>query len=135
MGEGYGGVHRPGSGFGRPAGASGLAWGRHAADNGAMSRPVALDEDALAAGLAGLPGWERVGDEIVRGYELPTFMGAIAFVQRIAELAEAADHHPDIDIRYRKVRVALTTHDAGGLTQLDLDLAGRIDAVAAAPAS
>ena len=66
---------------------------------------------------------------IVKIYELPTFPDAITFVGRVAELAEAADHHPDIDIRYRKVRIALSTHDAGGITQKDFDLAGDIEAI------
>jgi 4a-hydroxytetrahydrobiopterin dehydratase len=93
-----------------------------------MGRPERLSDDDLATALAALPGWARSGDEIVQTYELASFPAAIAFVDRIAVLAEAADHHPDLDIRYRKVRVALSTHDAGGLTQLDVDLAGRIDA-------
>jgi len=88
----------------------------------------ALPDDQIANRLAALDGWARAGDEIVKTYELPSFMDAIAFVHRVAELAEAADHHPDIDIRYRKVRVALTTHDDGGITQHDFDLAGAIEA-------
>jgi 4a-hydroxytetrahydrobiopterin dehydratase len=90
-----------------------------------------LTDDEVGAALVGLPEWSREGDEIVRTVELETFPGAIAFVGRVAELAEAADHHPDLDIRYRKVRVALTTHDSGGLTARDIDLAGQIDAVVA----
>jgi 4a-hydroxytetrahydrobiopterin dehydratase len=58
---------------------------------------------------------------------LDDFPTAISFVGRVAELSEAANHHPDIDIRYRKVRIALTTHDAGGLTKLDFSLAQEID--------
>jgi 4a-hydroxytetrahydrobiopterin dehydratase len=88
---------------------------------------MALDDDRIAARLAELPGWERQGDEIVKTFELPTFPDAITFVTRIAERAEAANHHPDLDIRYRKVRVALTTHDAGGLTENDFDLANEIE--------
>jgi 4a-hydroxytetrahydrobiopterin dehydratase len=95
---------------------------------------MGLSDDEVRAGLIDLPGWRREGDEIVRDYECPTFPEAIAFVTRIADLAEAADHHPDIDIRYSKLRVALTTHDAGGLTQKDLDLARAIE-TAAPPAS
>ncbi|MFO7590956.1 MAG: 4a-hydroxytetrahydrobiopterin dehydratase [Acidimicrobiia bacterium] len=91
-----------------------------------------LDDDQISAGLEALSGWDREGDEIVRVFELETFPAAIAFVDRVAVLAEEADHHPDLDIRYRRVRVALTTHDAGGLSQLDLDLAGRIQQSAAA---
>ena len=85
-----------------------------------------LDDDEIREALVALAGWERLGDEIVATFELPTFLEAIAFVDRIAVLAEAADHHPDLDIRYRRVRVALSTHDAGGLTRRDLDLAGQI---------
>jgi 4a-hydroxytetrahydrobiopterin dehydratase len=92
-----------------------------------MARPTALDDDQISTRLTALPGWEREDDEIVKTFELPTFPDAIAFVGRIAERAEAADHHPDLDIRYRKVRVALSTHDAGGLTELDFDLATEIE--------
>ena len=95
-----------------------------AADNGAVS---ALSDADVAAGLAALPGWERIGDEIVRVYELSSFRAVIDLVDGIADAAEAADHHPDLDIRYRKLRVALTSHDAGGLTERDLALAGEID--------
>ena len=98
-------------------------------DNGDMAQPK-LSDDEVRDGLAGLPGWERDGDEIVKVYELASFPGAIEFVGRVADLAEAANHHPDLDIRYRKVRVALSTHDSGGLTALDLALAGRIEAAA-----
>ena len=94
-------------------------------DNGGMPP---LTDDRIAERLATLPGWERSGDEIVKTFELPSFPEAIAFVTRIADRAEAADHHPDLDIRYRKVRVALSTHDAGGLTDKDFDLAGEIEA-------
>lgn len=86
-----------------------------------------LDDDRIAELLRTLPGWEREGDEIVKTFELPSFPEAIEFVTRIADRAEAADHHPDLDIRYRKVRVALSTHDAGGLTDLDFDLATEIE--------
>jgi 4a-hydroxytetrahydrobiopterin dehydratase len=89
-----------------------------------------LPDDRITARLAEIPAWERIGDEIVRSYELPTFPAAIGFVSRVGDLAEAADHHPDIDIRWRKVRLALTTHDDGGLTDKDFDLAGKFDAAA-----
>jgi len=93
-----------------------------------MARPSALDDDQIATRLATLSGWERDGDEIVKTFELPTFPDAIAFVARLADRAEAANHHPDIDIRWRNVRIALTTHDAGGITDLDFDLATEIEA-------
>jgi 4a-hydroxytetrahydrobiopterin dehydratase len=96
-------------------------------DNGAMP----LTDDRIAERLATLPDWERSGDEIVKTFELPSFPEAIAFVTRIADRAEAADHHPDLDIRYRKVRVALSTHDDGGITDKDFDLASEIEATVA----
>ena len=92
-----------------------------------MARPERIDDDEISIRLGALPGWERQGDEIVKTFELPTFPDAIAFVTGIADRAEAADHHPDLDIRYRKVRVALSTHDAGGLTDKDFDLAAEIE--------
>jgi 4a-hydroxytetrahydrobiopterin dehydratase len=91
---------------------------------------AALTDAEITAALAGLPQWQREGDEIVRQFELPSFPEAIEFVRRIADLAEAADHHPDLDIRYRTVRVALTTHDQGGITTRDFDLATSIEATA-----
>lgn len=88
-----------------------------------MSR---LDEAEIGLRLAALPGWERRGDEIRRTFVFGDFVGALAFVERVGALAEAANHHPDIDIRYSKVTLALTTHDSGGLTARDFDLAERI---------
>jgi 4a-hydroxytetrahydrobiopterin dehydratase len=76
-----------------------------------------------------LPGWKLAGREIVRDLKFVDFLSAIEFVNRIADKAEAANHHPDIDIRYNKVRLALVSHDAGGLTQRDFDLAGAINAL------
>src|SRR5438105_4529255 len=89
-----------------------------------------LADAEITAALASMPGWAREGDEIVKGFELASFADAIAFVVRIGFLAEAADHHPDLDIRWRRVRVALSTHDAGGLTNKDVELAHAIDGVA-----
>ena len=87
-----------------------------------------LPDESIDQRLEALPGWTREGDEIVKTYELPSFPDAIAFVTRIADLAEKADHHPDLDIRYRKVRVALSTHDQGGITDKDFALAAEIEA-------
>jgi 4a-hydroxytetrahydrobiopterin dehydratase len=86
-----------------------------------------LAEEEIARRLRELPAWQRSGDEIVRTVRLPSFPDAIALVNRIADLAEAADHHPDIDIRFRTLRLALTTHDEGGLTERDFSLAQEID--------
>lgn len=88
--------------------------------------PKKLDESAIASRLAELPSWGRQGEEIHRSFDLPSFRAALAFVAYVGELAEAAGHHPDIDIRYCRVELKLTTHDAGGLTPNDFDLARRI---------
>jgi 4a-hydroxytetrahydrobiopterin dehydratase len=92
---------------------------------------VAVLSDAeLSEALAGLPGWAREGDTIEKTYELATFPAAIALVGEIADRAEAANHHPDLDIRYRRVRVALSTHDEGGITEKDVALATEIESLA-----
>lgn len=87
-----------------------------------------LDEASIKDRLGRVGGWRRSGDEIVREFEFPGFPAAIEFVRRVADLAEEADHHPDIDIRFNRVRLAVSTHSAGGLTERDFDLAERIDA-------
>ena len=89
----------------------------------------ALADAEIAAALEALPGWAREGDEIVKEFDCGNFPGAVAFVVRVGFLAEKADHHPDIDIRWKRVRIALTTHSANGLTNLDLDLAAEIEAL------
>jgi 4a-hydroxytetrahydrobiopterin dehydratase len=94
-----------------------------------MGRLPLLAEAEVVSALAALPGWSRAGDEIEKTFERPSFPDAIAFVVRVGFLAEAADHHPDLDIRWRRVRVALTTHDSGGLTANDVELAKQIEAV------
>jgi 4a-hydroxytetrahydrobiopterin dehydratase len=88
-----------------------------------------LSDDEVRTGLERLPGWSRAGDEIEKRFELPSFPDAIAFVTRVGFLAERADHHPDLDVRWRTVRVALSTHSEGGITEKDLSLAAEIDAV------
>jgi 4a-hydroxytetrahydrobiopterin dehydratase len=88
-----------------------------------------LTEQEIAARLEDLGGWKLEGKEIRRTFKLPSFPAAIAFVTHVAFLAEAADHHPDIDIRYNSVSFALMTHDAGGLTTKDFDLAAQIDEI------
>ena len=77
-------------------------------------------------------GWGEQDDALVREFELPSFPAAVAFVDRLAELAEREDHHPDIDIRYRRVTVRWTTHSEGGITEKDRELAERTSALAAA---
>jgi 4a-hydroxytetrahydrobiopterin dehydratase len=88
-----------------------------------------LDEETIARELTETSGWERSGDSIVTTVVLADFKDAMVFVNRIAELAEAADHHPDITIRWNKVTLTLSTHSAGGLTEKDFDLARQISAL------
>ena len=87
-----------------------------------------LTEAEIQEHLARVPGWERRGPEIRRAWAFEDFAGSMAFVNRVAALAEAADHHPDIDIRYSKVTLVLSTHDAGGLTARDFAMAEAIGA-------
>jgi 4a-hydroxytetrahydrobiopterin dehydratase len=73
--------------------------------------------------MASLSAWQIEAGELVKTFQFKDFVASLHFVNRVGELAEQAGHHPDIDIRYNRVRLALTTHDAGGLTQKDFDLA------------
>jgi 4a-hydroxytetrahydrobiopterin dehydratase len=91
-----------------------------------------LSDEEIRSALEGLLGWERVEDAITRQYHLEGFAGAIAFVVRLSYVAEAANHHPDLDIRYDKVRVTLSTHSEGGITAKDLALATAIERLAPA---
>jgi 4a-hydroxytetrahydrobiopterin dehydratase len=79
--------------------------------------------------LALLPAWRLAGDNIERTVAFADFPAAIAFVNRVADASEKANHHPDIDIRWNRVRLALSSHDAGGLTERDFKLAGVIDSL------
>lgn len=89
-----------------------------------------LTVDEVQQGMASLAGWERQGDEIVKEYRFDCFGDAIAFVVRLAFRAEKANHHPDLDVRYNRVRVALSTHSDGGITAKDLALAAEADTAA-----
>lgn len=91
-----------------------------------------LSSQEIISQLESLAGWQLEGGEIVRTFSFRDFPGSLDFVNRVGELAETAGHHPDIDIRYNKVRLALATHDAGGITTKDFDLAGKINQIAAA---
>ncbi|MEC3980112.1 4a-hydroxytetrahydrobiopterin dehydratase [Amycolatopsis sp. H20-H5] len=91
-----------------------------------------LSDSQADEAVAKLSGWTRGGKEIERTAELPSFPKAIEVVGKVAELAEAADHHPDIDIRWRTLTFRLSTHSAGGLTPKDFQLAARIDEVLSA---
>jgi len=89
-----------------------------------------LSPDAARTRLSQLPGWQIESGELVRTFEFVDFVTALHFVNQVADLAEAAGHHPDIDIRYNRVRLALVTHSAGGLTDKDFDLAARAQSLA-----
>ena len=94
-----------------------------------------LDEAALAL-LLGSGAWRREGDAITRTFTFKGFKGAMAFANRVAEAANAANHHPDIHIEsYRTVRIVLTTHATSGLSDADVELARRIDALETSPVS
>jgi 4a-hydroxytetrahydrobiopterin dehydratase len=86
-----------------------------------------LSDLEIQRALGGLAGWTRRGDTLTKTFSFERFPDGIAFVDRVAKIAENMNHHPDIDIRYTKVAMTLSTHDAGGITQSDLDLASRID--------
>lgn len=88
-----------------------------------------LTDDQVVERMMTVPEWSRSGDSITRTFEAPSFLEGIAFVQQVAEIAEAKDHHPDIDIRYSRVTLTLSTHDQGGLTGWDFDVAEAVDAL------
>lgn len=89
--------------------------------------PRLYDAKEIKDAIKGLPTWEVEGKTIERTFDFDDFSLAIDFVNGVAELAEEAEHHPDIDIRYNKVRIILSTHSKGGLTELDFDVAEKID--------
>jgi 4a-hydroxytetrahydrobiopterin dehydratase len=91
---------------------------------------MALMNDAeIRQGLKILPGWIRQGDELKKKFEFKNFVQAMDFVNSIALLAERANHHPDIDIRWNKVQLALSTHSSGGITEKDIVLAKEIESI------
>ena len=91
-----------------------------------------LSQEDIEARVSECPEWSLNGDALTRTFSFDDFLGAMAFVGRIADLAEAHQHHPDIMIRYNKVTLTLSTHDAGGLTSKDFELARETDALTAA---
>jgi 4a-hydroxytetrahydrobiopterin dehydratase len=93
-----------------------------------------LDPATVDAALARGMGWEREGAVLVKVHTGRAFADALAYVNAVGELAEQMDHHPDIDIRWNRVTLRLTTHSAGGITEADLELGRRIDALPTQPA-
>ena len=94
--------------------------------------PSPLPDITIQRELGSLPGWARRGQTLTKSYTLPSFPAAIEMVRRVADAAEAADHHPDIDIRANKLVFTLSSHDAGGVTQKDIALAREIERLARA---
>jgi 4a-hydroxytetrahydrobiopterin dehydratase len=88
---------------------------------------AALSDQQVQSRLVTIPDWQLESGELVRTFLFKDFRSSLAFVNKVGDLAETAGHHPDIDIRYNKVRLALVTHDAGGITDKDFDLAASSD--------
>jgi 4a-hydroxytetrahydrobiopterin dehydratase len=96
-----------------------------------MAKPTKLSQQKIAQGLAKLNGWKRDRNTLTKVFTLGSFTGAVRFVAKIAPIANRMDHHPDLQLyRYKRVKIMLTTHDAGGITQKDFDLAAKIDTLA-----
>jgi 4a-hydroxytetrahydrobiopterin dehydratase len=90
-----------------------------------------LSDAQITEKLAGLKGWQREGNAITKEFVRGGFAEATQFIAKLAPMADAMDHHPDVQLyRYKRVKIILTTHSAGGITQNDFDLAAKIDAVA-----
>jgi 4a-hydroxytetrahydrobiopterin dehydratase len=87
-----------------------------------------LSDAQIDEALSNLDGWARESETIVRAFEFPDFVAALGFITRVGLLAERANHHPEIHNVYNRVRIALSTHDAGGITEQDASLAREIDA-------
>lgn len=96
----------------------------------AVTRRLLSDEE-LQAELKALPGWQREGARLVKSFTFAAYMQGIQLANRVAEAAEQMNHHPDMCIRFRRVTFELSTHSAGGVTELDVALARRIDELAA----
>lgn len=88
-----------------------------------------IAKDDVKARLKSMEGWERDGDEIEKEFRFDDFDASMAFVNRVAGLARNADHHPDISIKYNRVKLTLSTHSEGGVTEKDFELAASIDGV------
>jgi 4a-hydroxytetrahydrobiopterin dehydratase len=98
-----------------------------------MTPAPVLSDIEVQRQLGALPGWSRKGATLQKTYHFADFPAGIAFLARVAEVAEALQHHPDIDVRYTRVTFLLSTHDSGGITAKDFELATRIEQLAAEP--
>jgi 4a-hydroxytetrahydrobiopterin dehydratase len=87
---------------------------------------AALSESEVQSALADLPGWQYQGNAIQRQFQFPAFTDLMVFVNQLAEMAEEANHHPDLDVRYNRLLVSLTSHDSGGVTRRDVKMAAKI---------
>lgn len=94
-----------------------------------MARRTLLNDEEIQTRLAEIPEWKREGKTISRTWKFRDFAEALAFINKVGSLAESMDHHPDIYNSWATVRLGLTTHDKGGLTNLDFELARKIDAL------
>ena len=96
-----------------------------------MAKPTKLSKRKIEQGLAKLSGWKRDRATLTKEFTLSSFTGAARFITKIAPIANRMDHHPDLQLyRYKRVKILLTTHDIGGITQKDFELAAKIDALA-----
>lgn len=86
-----------------------------------------LNDESIDGWLGQKQGWKKDGESLVKQFRFESFRDSIVFVNRVASIADTLDHHPDIDIRYNRVRLGASTHDAGGITEKDLELADRVD--------
>ena len=96
-----------------------------------MPPAAKLSDIEIQRELGTLTGWTRKGESLIKTFTFPTFMAGISFVDRVAAAAEKMDHHPDLDIRYTKILVVLSTHSAGGITIHDVNLAREMDRLGA----
>ncbi len=94
-----------------------------------MPAPARLTDGEITTALGALDGWERDGDQIVRSFEFADFSEAFGFLSRVALLQEQANHHAETWSVYNQVRLTLSTHDSGGITQRDIDLATKVNAL------
>ncbi len=94
-----------------------------------MPAPALLSDIEIQRELGTLPGWTRRGPTLLKTYTFPAFPAAVDWVRRVADVAELQQHHPDIDIRYTRITVSLSTHDSGGITGKDITLARAIEAL------